>query len=245
VQTPAPIQSDSEDVTTALETAAIFAARNDVSEAARWLRRAAEWASQHGDHARASGFVRAANELSVENLPSSLLKPELEPPTERRVPTPPPLRPSVRPPPPSERSRNSSSDDSQPMLLVRPASTPAMPAVKPSSRPSAAPAPRTATVPTRPPPARAPSMRPPVTALAQSAAPLAANRDHHEESSVRFSTHHAHEPFPLHGARAAVTPSEGSSRYYVLQVLDAGEPLPKGALEAYVVLVDPKSQPSR
>ena len=110
METPAPNPSDSEDVATALETAAIFAAKGDGSEAAHWLRRAAECASQNGDDSRASELARALSELA-------------EP--ERRLPTPPPLRASVRPPPPSERGQKRAPNDSHPMLLVRPATTPA------------------------------------------------------------------------------------------------------------------------
>ena len=46
---PAPNESDPEDVTTALETAAIFAAKGDVAEASRWLGRAADFANLAGN----------------------------------------------------------------------------------------------------------------------------------------------------------------------------------------------------
>jgi hypothetical protein len=51
-----------------------------------------------------------------------------------------------------------------------------------------------------------------------------------------------HHPFSLHGSRASITPSEGSSRFYVLQLLDDGEPVPADGHEAFVVLVDPRSK---
>jgi hypothetical protein len=54
-----------------------------------------------------------------------------------------------------------------------------------------------------------------------------------------------HRPFHLHGARASLTESEGSSRFYVLKVLDDDEPVPEGAHEAFVVLVDPKTKLTR
>ena len=53
--------------------------------------------------------------------------------------------------------------------------------------------------------------------------------------------HETHRPFPLHGARASIAASEGSTRFYVLKVLDEGEPVPQGEQEAYIVLVDPKA----
>jgi hypothetical protein len=53
--------------------------------------------------------------------------------------------------------------------------------------------------------------------------------------------HETHRPFPLHGARASIAASQGSSRFYVLKVLDEGEPVPKGEQEAYIVLVDPRA----
>jgi hypothetical protein len=61
---PEPLASDSEAVVTALESAEIFHSRADLVEAVRWLRRAADLASEAGDDARALGIARVAAELS-------------------------------------------------------------------------------------------------------------------------------------------------------------------------------------
>jgi hypothetical protein len=45
----------------------------------------------------------------------------------------------------------------------------------------------------------------------------------------------------LKGARASISASQGSSRFYVLKVLGDDEPVPEGEQEAYIVLVPPKS----
>jgi hypothetical protein len=90
-------------------------------------------------------------------------------------------------------------------------------------------------------------------------------KDHQEESAVRPSSPSAsaarppsesspasikgplrtetHRPFRLQGSRASIAASQGSSRFYVLKVLDDDEPVPEGEQEAYIVLVPPK--PSR
>jgi hypothetical protein len=281
VETPAPNPSDSEDVVTALETAAIFAQKGNAAEAAHWLLRAAEGASQRGDSPRASVLARAAAELDEPFAPSSLLEEDAEPKAERRLPTA-PARISVRPPPPSARAASQPTNaqptnDPQPMLLVRPASTPTPAAVKsnpaPTSvKPAAAsvrPVPATSTASTKSTPAPA-SVRPgsvpsSQAALAPSVRPMLAVKDHHEESAVRPSSPSAsapgrasespalglkaplhterHRPFRLQGSRASIAASQGSSRFYVLKVLDDDEPVPEGEQEAYIVLVPPK--PSR
>ncbi len=278
METPAPNPSDSEDVATALETAAIFAQKGDVTETAHWISRAAESASLHGDTLRASILARALADLpQLESDSGPDAAPEER---ERRLPTPPARRVSVRPPPPSERAH--ASDDSQPMLLVRQSVTPSPPRVAPAtastkSTPAAAPAPRKSTPAAAPvarasTPAPAPvaqkstpsavarsSTRPHSTALAPSVPQSPSAKDHQEESAVRQSSpsaaqrpsdrpsvspalrHETHRPFPLHGARASIAASQGSTRFYVLKVLDEGEPVPQGEQEAYIVLVDPKA----
>ena len=210
METPAPNPSDSEDVVTALETAAIFAQKGDAAEAAHWLHRAAVGASQHGDPPRASALAREAPELEP-YAPSSLLEEDSdESPRERRLPSAPATRPSVRPPAPSERAPSQATTNSQPMLLVRPASTPTPAAAK--SNPVAAsvkpaptsqkPAPVAAVASaksTKAPPNVGPSSRPSSQAVAPSVRPVLGVRDHQEESAVRPSS-------PV--ASAASRPSE-------------------------------------
>jgi len=208
VETPAPNPSDSEDVVTALETAAIFAHKGNATEAAHWVLRAAEGANQHGDASRALVLSRAAAELEEPYAPSSLLQDDPDPKEERRLPKAPALRPSVRPPPPSERAPSQPRNDAQPMLLVRPASTPTPAAVTSSPVPAVQSSPTAASV--KPTPA---SLRPAATtasasatstpvptsvrpsplsssqaALAPSPRPVLGVKDHHEESAVRPSS---------------------------------------------------------
>lgn len=76
--------------------------------------------------------------------------------------------------------------------------------------------------------------------------PVAARKPSEHPSGERPSVspalrHDMHRPFPLHGARASIAASQGSTRFYVLKVLDEGEPVPAGEQEAYIVLVDPKA----
>jgi hypothetical protein len=293
VETPAPNPTDPEDVVTALEAAAIFAAKGDTPEAARWLGRAADFASLSGNGSRAEALARSARALSEARSDSN---DELDSPPP--LPTPPPRRVSVRPVAPSERP----SDASQPMLLVRPASstpsppvarapaapesaralTPApssvgpspavttpRPSVRPQSNaavamsPSRTPAPATAST------APAASTSPAASAASvASAAPLASapsskEKESQEVSAVREASprasappkpvenskpapkpslhHELHRPFRLQGARVSISASQGSSRFYVLKVLEDGEPVPPGEHEAFLVLSDPNS----
>lgn len=64
IEIPAPVAGDSESVATALETAAVFAAKGDSAEALRWVKRAAESASEDGDDARILTLARTAAALS-------------------------------------------------------------------------------------------------------------------------------------------------------------------------------------
>jgi hypothetical protein len=61
---PEPMPEDPETVVTALETAAIFGARGDASEAMRWVRHAATSAGESGCDSRALDLARAASDLT-------------------------------------------------------------------------------------------------------------------------------------------------------------------------------------
>src|ERR1051325_7120019 len=65
---PEPLPEDGEGVTSALETAAIFNAQGDVREAARWVRRAAEAASDVGADMRALALARAVADLNTASV---------------------------------------------------------------------------------------------------------------------------------------------------------------------------------
>ncbi|HEX6278089.1 MAG TPA: hypothetical protein VFZ53_33825 [Polyangiaceae bacterium] len=274
METPAPNPTDPEDVVTALEAAAIFAAKGDVPEAARWLGRAADFASLSGNGTRAETLARSARALSESR---SDTKDALESPPP--LPTPPPRRVSVRPVAPSERPSDTSNP--QPML-VRPASspssapaartstvpasarsaTPAPPAVKPSPavttpRPSVRPQTNAALAasPSRTPAPSAVSAVPAVNAAgAKEVQEISAVRDTPPRSSplpqtveapksaAKPSLHHdLHRPFRLQGARVSISASQGSSRFYVLKVLEDGEPVPQGEHEAFLLLTDPNA----
>jgi|GEM_PF-2269491 len=58
-----PEPSDSEDVVSALETADVFWTKGDADEAMRWLKRAAESASDAGNDARALAIARSVADL--------------------------------------------------------------------------------------------------------------------------------------------------------------------------------------
>lgn len=64
IEIPAPTESDSETVATALETAAVFNAKGDTAEALRWLQRAAESAGDAGDDVRTLTLARTAADLN-------------------------------------------------------------------------------------------------------------------------------------------------------------------------------------
>lgn len=66
MEIPQPIAEDPEAVVTALETAAVFGAQGDAQEALRWVRRAAEAASDDGNDLRALALARTAADLSSE-----------------------------------------------------------------------------------------------------------------------------------------------------------------------------------
>ena len=82
---PEPLTDDGDDITTALETAAIFNAQGDVREAVRWVRKAAEAASDAGNDMRALHLARAVADLNV----GASLVPSAPPPS--AAPVPPPL----------------------------------------------------------------------------------------------------------------------------------------------------------
>src|SRR5690349_5658287 len=86
---PEPLPDDGEDVTSALETAAVFSAQGDLREAARWVRRAAEAASDAGADMRALTLARSVADL---NIASVAPRPDAAPPLPASAaPAPPPL----------------------------------------------------------------------------------------------------------------------------------------------------------
>src|SRR6187399_161764 len=95
---PDPLPDDGEDVTSALETAAVFNAQGDMREAARWVRRAAEAASDAGADMRALTLARLVADLNTASIAPR--PPAAEPaPVASAPPAPPPLPAASAPPP--------------------------------------------------------------------------------------------------------------------------------------------------
>lgn len=92
---PAPEASDPEDVAWNLQTGGTMWARGDSHEAVRWLRRAAEAASDAGSDMRAVNLARAAADLTAAlELPPSIVPP---PPAPAPAPAPAPVPPAAAP----------------------------------------------------------------------------------------------------------------------------------------------------
>jgi hypothetical protein len=144
VPIPPPKKDDSEDVAWALSTAEAMYARGDRSDALKWLRRAAESASEADADDRALELAKAAADLAAIVGPVSMTPP-------------PPLQQPGRPPPPPQ------------TLAAPPAMRTSAPPPPPPVRPSAVPpAPSSRPVP----PARA-SAPPPARTIGQAPKPAA------------------------------------------------------------------------
>ncbi|HEY2405664.1 MAG TPA: hypothetical protein VGI10_06665 [Polyangiaceae bacterium] len=217
---PEPIPSDPETVVTALETAAVFGAKGDAGEAMRWVRHAATSAGETGRDSRALELARAASEMGApvsqrQRSPSSL---PLPPPPPRPISQRPPPVAEVnhtlasRPPPPSDRSRPSAFRPSQPASVAR--------ATNASSHvDDAVPTPRAGRVEASAPPS------------ARTSAPPSAR------SSVAPA---ATAPRALHGARVSIAAGSEPGVFELRVLPPSATPEPR-ALEAFIVLVDPRA----
>ena len=87
---PDPLPDDGEDVTSALETALVFNQQGDMREAARWVRRAAEAASDLGADMRALTLARAVADLNTASIAPRPQPVDAAPPASA-APAPPPL----------------------------------------------------------------------------------------------------------------------------------------------------------
>lgn len=238
IHIPEPTPGDSETVVTALETAALFGAKGDASEALRWLQRAAESAGESGDDARTLALARTAAELSrvIQSPPSARL-PSLEaaedvpPNSARRAPKPPP-----RPPSPREVSDEAPPSASRPTLVDGPLSGPPRGSGPP-------PPPSARTIPSSPAASRPSGHSPPISSALES--------DPTDPDGQRL-TQPAPAPLPSRlpgaaeiqrlrqAARVAVVESSEPG-LYLMRLLDDGTPAPPHASEGYLVLVDPQS----
>jgi len=129
---PAVRDDDPEDVSWALSTAATQWARGDRVEALKWLRRAAEAASEEEKDARALELAKAAADLTTPSMPP----PSRPPPavTPKAPPAAASSRPIVPPPAPSSRP-----------MVTAPKPAPSRPATQPPKQ--AQPAKKTSTKP--------------------------------------------------------------------------------------------------
>ena len=160
---PNPLPNDDEDVSWALSTAGALWGRGERAEALKWLRRAAEQASDVNDDVRALMLFKAAAEVaqsgastpppppssSVAPPPASsaappAMAPSSFPPSTPQASTPPPRKPppSLPPravaPPPAAPSRSAPPPRTTPPAAARP--VPSSGAPPPATKPSRAPA---------------------------------------------------------------------------------------------------------
>jgi hypothetical protein len=118
---PPPVDDDPEDVFWALSTATSLYKRGEREEALRWLRRAAETASEQNADARALVLMKAAADLVG---PPATPPPPLAAPARPSTPPPLPKRPAAAAPP----APRPPSVPAPPPLPPRPPSVPAPPA---------------------------------------------------------------------------------------------------------------------
>ncbi len=179
-----PEPSDNEDVVSALETADIFWTKGDTDEALRWLKRAAETASDTGNDMRALAIARSAADLKSGNGsgPASVAA---EAPIQRksRPPTPPSNNSKQPPLPPSSTAAASDGAARTPTTGAPQKSPPPLPPSKPResiapsppSKASAAPPPHSHSASAAPAPRTASSDRLPAVTTETRAAPVRAS----------------------------------------------------------------------
>src|SRR5262245_51402407 len=160
---PEPLADDGEDITTALETAAIFNAQGDLREAVRWVRKAAEAAGDAGNGLRALALARAVADLNIgaSVVPSQVASAQpAAAPASAAAPVPPPL-PSA--PAPASAAAVSERGSVRPSPVVRieaAADAPPPPPLPAAARDDAPPPPP-------PLPSAAPAPQPGVAAIVQ------------------------------------------------------------------------------
>ncbi|MBE7485720.1 MAG: hypothetical protein HS104_37835 [Polyangiaceae bacterium] len=260
---PAPETGDPEDVAWNLQTGGTMWGRGDHHEAVRWLRRAAEAASDAGSDMRAVALARAAADLTVAlELPPSILPPPASsgPATETTpVPvTPRPMPPPVSPLPPDEATTP------RPMPVSRPKAPPLSPPDEATVHDYSIPAGVEAMERRQPPPSRRPpppsrsspsAAPPPPLRSSPSAAPASSRSSpsaappHSSPSSAPHSSPHTSRSSPVSSSggvtyrprqalRVAVTPSADDKTLMLVRALADDEPLPPGAHEALLTALE-------
>lgn len=209
-----PEPSDNEDVVSALETADIFWAKGDTSEALRWLKRAADTASDAGDDMRALAIARSVADLKSLPTQTAAEAPRMSrPPPPSAMPRPAPAAPSA-----SAALSSTSTEGSDVRRVPLPTASASggdgaarlhtssapqkMPPPLPPSKSSTAPAAPSARTPTSPPPAPSHSAAQAPTPAASHAVPLAPTRTASTDNMAAVSVE-ARAPAPQQQARAA------------------------------------------
>jgi hypothetical protein len=181
---PTPRLDDDEDVHWALSTASALWGRGERTEALKWLRRAAEQASDVNADVRALELFKAAAEVANRVSSAPPAAPTPTPPAPARKPGPPPAPPpragSVYPPPPIGSAPPPpppppAAQAAAPPQAPRPGSIPAPPPRPTAPSVPPAPQPPRAAPPARPTPAAAPvPARPPAVAVPSRAVAITA-----------------------------------------------------------------------
>jgi hypothetical protein len=231
---PGPEPSDSDHVKLALQSARAFEAKGDLSEAARWLRHAADAAARDGNHLRQATLARAAADLtSVKKDPQERNSTKPPPPKAPGRSIPPPL------PPDAHRRKGASV-------------APAPPALALACPPTTPPPPPRATSPTSPRTAAVPPPLPPGTPVpvGKSAAPGDVPVRVPEVAPAATLTAFTDANGLLDNRRAIRVSIKRSARdpsLLVVRRLSAEQPLPAGTSEALLVIAasdqDPFSRP--
>lgn len=265
---PAPEAGDPEDVAWNLQTGGTMWARGENHEAVRWLRRAAEAASDAGSDMRAVTLARAAADLTAAlELPPSIMPPPVAPAAPAAPVTPAPTPVAVRPAPPPVHSLSPDEATTPRPVPVRPKAPPmsapdeatvhdyTIPAgVEANERrqppPSRRPPPPARSSPSAapPPPLRSsPSAAPPPVRSSPSAAPppsypspSSAPLAASSPQAARSSPAASASPGfrPRQALRVAVTPSPDDKTLLLVRPLADDEPVPAGAHEAMLTALE-------
>ncbi len=220
---PSPRDDDDEDVHWALSTAVTLWGRGERAEALKWLKRAAEQASDADKDIRSLELFKAAADLQPLVAAGAAAQPAVPAPAPSVAPPahapaaapsrmPPPPLPTNRPPPPGVRPPQPSLP---PATQASPALTPA-PASAAPMRSAPPPAPRASVRPAAPPPGQTPppaSVAPPPRVPSMPGAPPAA-------ASARATTPATPAPPPVSMPTRKRLPSRTGARKSV-----AGDPL--------------------